>query len=249
MPKLAKLKEHLHGKIIGFQDNNLRFGDVIEALAVPAQKKAPLTEGNVPLYLYLCQRDWTAPATGYVALPVPATPPSNNDWFSAPYPTSPNSIPTSTALMSFLLNNQGANTSHITNVATIDSDLDPEDIPDWLSGLTFYTQTYTYTETDPVLVYDGKGNIIGATWTGSSWMYFQGSPAHPIPYPSTDPEAHPSPYPDLRLDQFTAGALPASGYDAIHSFTLSWETMTYYFDIRTGTENGELVHRLTRRKA
>jgi hypothetical protein len=151
--------------------------------------------------------------------------------------------------MSFLLNTvQSDSGSHITNVTTIDSELPPANIPDWLKDLTFDGVAYEYTENDPELVYE-NGQIVGATWTGSAWMYFQGSPAHPIPYQSTDPEAHPSPYPDLRLDQFTAGDLPPSGYDANHSFTLSWETMTYYFDIRTGTENGELVHRLTRRKA
>jgi hypothetical protein len=73
-------------------------------------------------------------------------------------------------------------------------------------------------------------------------MYFIGTPSNPVPGSDTDHGTSSGAfYPSLRLDEYPVGALP---YD---SFTLSWEKTSFTFEVQSATENGELVHRLSKK--
>jgi hypothetical protein len=132
--------------------------------------------------------------------------------------------------------------SHITDIGTLGGGgtEDPTDDPEWLKTLVFDEKSYESNGDDHIdWIKDDQGNIIGGVWTGTAWMYYIGSPAAPDPNYSG---SHGSAYPDLRLDEFTASNLPAAG-----AFTLGWEKSSYSFSVNTAKENGELVHRITRK--
>jgi hypothetical protein len=255
-----KYKKQLPGKIIGFHHNNITvLGDEIASPAAPAAQKTARDE-NALVHLFLCQINQDIPPSDPSALPNPQAPAST--WFNPPYPSlSGLAVPAGVYLMTFLLTYAADDaspapspttpTSYISNVVTSDSGLAPAGIPDWLRNLTFGGTAYNYEEGDLELITDEDGNYIGAIWTGKSWMYFLGSPQNPFPYvpqdPNPEPNPHPSPYPDLRLDQFSVSNLPITSDNGNRAFTLSYETLSVYIDLRTSQENGETVHRLSYR--
>ncbi|MDR1061397.1 MAG: hypothetical protein LBL83_09370 [Clostridiales bacterium] len=243
------------GRIIGHRHNNLLIG---EAKGPRGERKAltPRTggENDVEITVYLARREWgdkdlepPAPDTGYYPLgdpqPTPVTPPPPPSTCDAHFPQYTVTVPPETPLMEVITQDL-AGQIFMPNSVVFSNPL-PSEGGEWFLGFTDTGNTADYNSKSTDENYDYENYPPYITWDGTDWMYFIGTPNHPI---DTYNGEHGDAYPNDTLDVFTVANLPTEG-DGSMSFTLSWEKMAFTFEPETTEENGEKVHRLVRVKA